>query len=245
LKPAILSEDGFIKGRDCFDVGDTPTPIHTLTYNPPAYHDELYNHYAILKPTELPMWIPERRTQFLAGRLVAQEALSALTDSVQQIFIGKRRQPIWPTGITGSISHSGYLSIAAIKQTINLRSGLGIDIQSIIDVETQANIASTIITSDENILIKNSADKLSESILFTLVFSAKESFFKALFNTVGEYFNFDVVSVVKIDESQQQMRLKVLKTLGNKLPYRFEVDVSFTVLNSTVSQVITVCSWEL
>lgn len=171
--------------------------------------------------------------------------MRATSNSDEQVLIGEHREPLWPKKLIGSISHSGQTSIAAVKPKQTPKSGFGIDMQSIIDSETQAKISPTIISRDEYVLIKKRVNKLSETMLFTLVFSAKESFFKALFNKVGEYFNFGVVSVVNIDILKQQLTLKIIDTLNNQLPQHFEIDVPFAILESNVPKVITVCNWEL
>lgn len=243
----LLVEDSFVSSRDCIIIGsldEHSTAIHLLNYTPETYHEGLYNRFTVHKPAEL-TWVARRQAQFLAGRLAAKNAIGTTSQTNHQVLIGEHREPIWPIGLTGSISHSQQTSIAAIKRTLTSQSGLGIDIQSLIDAQTQTQISPTIISNDESVLIKNSVTRLSESLLFTLVFSAKESFFKALFNTVHEYFDFDVVTLINIDEQAQQITLRVQDTLGGKLPQHFEVDVPFAILDTELPQVITVCNWEL
>ncbi len=59
-----------------------------------------------------------RRTQFLCGRWCAARALEQLDAAAQVIGRGADREPVWPPGITGSISHSGDWAIAATRSIL-------------------------------------------------------------------------------------------------------------------------------
>ena len=237
--------EDFIVSRDCFLIDNTSPPIQLVYYTMASYHNSHYDYYGIQRPEGFSTWAPRRQAQFLAGRIAAAEAIDASHTVDRHVAVGQSREPVWPAGLAGSISHDQQLSIARVKQPQKPHSGLGIDIQSAIEAKTQALIFSTIVTQDEKPLFKKSPHEVFGGMLFTLIFSAKESFFKALFGTVGGYFDFDAVCVVKIDYSSQQLTLKALKTLDANLPLHFEAEVSFALLGNTPPQIITSCSWEL
>lgn len=65
---------------------------------------------------------------------------------------------------------------------------LGIDLEKKLSKECVIEIKSSIISLDEENLILKS--KLSFEDAFTLIFSAKESLFKALYPSVRAYFDF-------------------------------------------------------
>ena len=48
---------------------------------------------------------------------------------------------------------------------------------------------------------------MSKKQLMTLIFSAKECFFKAVFHQVKEYFDFKVVSIISLNEQTGQLIL--------------------------------------
>jgi len=246
-------EAGFISSLGHLRIGQSVRAIQLIEYNPNAYKDTLYRLYKLQAPVTLATWLPKRRAQFLAGRLAAKYALNSseslskrsLGETTQELSIGKHREPIWPRNLTGSISHSHQLSIATVKHQATDRSGIGLDIQSLIDQKMQHEIASTILTQSDSALMKQSVSGLSESMLFTLIFSAKESFFKAFFSTAGNYFGFDAVSVTEVDIDSSELTLKTTSNLASHIPLGFEVKVAFTTLNEPDTQIITLCDWEL
>lgn len=52
--------------------------------------------------------------------------------------------------------------------------------------------------------------------LFTLFFSLKESFFKAVYPALGFYFDFDAVSIVDVDLNNKNLIFKVNYSLSDK-----------------------------
>jgi 4'-phosphopantetheinyl transferase EntD len=72
--------------------------------------------------------IPKRRFEFAAGRRAARQALAELGQPSTAIPQAPDRSPIWPDGLTGSITHCDTLCIAALAPQTCHRS-LGIDIE--------------------------------------------------------------------------------------------------------------------
>lgn len=186
---------------------------------------------ATFKPEDL-FWLPhhhrlstavnKRKAEHLAGRIAAREALSfhGIKDFVPGI--GLHREPCWPPGFTGSITHSGNVALAAvIIDDPTQRSGMGIDYETIITPEIAQEIYGGIIESAEKERIE--AAPFPFHYALTLVFSAKESLFKALFRHVGRYFDFSAVSLTEIDS--QQLSLTLNESLGP-----FQKGETFTAL---------------
>jgi enterobactin synthetase component D len=137
--------------------------------------------------------VNKRKAEFIAGRYCASRALQMLPllpagDNSTDISIGDKRQPLWPIGLTGSITHSHGFAAAAVANTDNFRS-IGIDSEHIVKHETAENVASHILTSAESFLDNQLITSNSDQYL-TLVFSAKESLFKCLYPLVLRYFDF-------------------------------------------------------
>lgn len=106
-----------------------------------------------------------RRYEFQTGRYVAGEALLAAGSKSR--FVGRtpRGMPIWPTGFTGSITHTHGLCLAVAARTGTV-STIGIDLER--GQEVSADLAALIRRDDEL------ADVPLEHY-----FSAKEAIFKA------------------------------------------------------------------
>ena len=249
IDTATEGDAGFVTNRRSFQVAHFTNPIHFIEYNAGVYGDDLYSRYSIQKPANFNTWRLPRRAQFFAGRLAAKQALRAseelVEDSGKQILIGRYREPLWPSNIIGSLSHSNQYSIATVKPKASNKSGIGLDIQSLIDTDTQNAISSSILTQQDSVLLNKAIEDLPKSLLFTIIFSAKESFFKAVFNIVGDYFGFDAVTVVAVDMDSSCLTLKTETNLGLLMPKGFALNVAFTTLNLPDTQIITLCDWEL
>ena len=62
----------------------------------------------------LPGAIPRRQTEFSAGRAAARAAMTSLGFAAAAIPAAPDRAPVWPPGITGSISHSATACLAIL-----------------------------------------------------------------------------------------------------------------------------------
>ena len=104
--------------------------------------------------------------------------------------------------------------------------GIGTDIEKLIDLKTCQSVTQVVIDRYELNYLRSIQD-LSLQITLTLVFSAKESFYKAAYATVGRIFDFSAVKVAELDLRKQQLILILNETLsdqfcrGNKYEARF------------------------
>ncbi len=69
--------------------------------------------------------VPARRAEFAAGRDAARQAMARLGLPARPIPMTEDRSPIWPAGVTGSITHHGALALAVAARAGVL--GLGLD----------------------------------------------------------------------------------------------------------------------
>jgi enterobactin synthetase component D / holo-[acyl-carrier protein] synthase len=69
-----------------------------------------------------------RRRAFRGGRLCARNALAVLGIPPRPIFTGIAGEPIWPAGITGSISHTNEIVAAVVMQKSQI-IGVGLDVE--------------------------------------------------------------------------------------------------------------------
>lgn len=131
----------------------------------------------------------QRRHDFTRGRLAAHLALKQLGQPLTNIGRGANGEPCWPHGIIGSISHAGTLAAAAVASPTMLVA-LGIDLEQRARSLT-LNIAPRIAGPEEQAWIKAESHLQHERTL--LVFSAKESCFKAFFHATQIKLKFDDV----------------------------------------------------
>lgn len=67
-----------------------------------------------------------RRREFITARRCAREALAHLGYQPAPIRPGRRREPRWPDGVVGSITHCAGYRAAVVTRVENL-AGIGID----------------------------------------------------------------------------------------------------------------------
>jgi 4'-phosphopantetheinyl transferase EntD len=108
---------------------------------------------------------------------------------------GEHREPVWPSGIVGSISHSGGLGVAAVGKQSDF-SAIGIDIQQIEDRYSDELIA-RFADPDEFDWVRSDPTLRTERAV--KLFSAKESVFKALYPVSRVWFAFDAAKLTPKD----------------------------------------------
>src|SRR5690349_9972988 len=78
---------------------------------------------------------PKKRSRWRRGRAAAHSALSRLgIDDSLPITQGAAGEPIWPNGVSGSITHCNEYSIAAVLPSLG-RFFLGIDLEDLHRIE--------------------------------------------------------------------------------------------------------------
>lgn len=150
-----------------------------------------------------------RRAEYLTGRYIMKVLLADLGYTKFNLMREQGGSPGWPEGITGSLSHSGNMAAGALHSSEFL-SGVGIDIESRIDEKHAVEIKSAILSYEES----NRLNFLSESKKVTLIFSAKESFFKAIYPKTGVRFDFLDVEIVRLDVYSRRFTLRLKRNLN-------------------------------
>ena len=155
-----------------------------------------FQQYGVQRPTQASRWSRQRQSEYIAGRYCAIQALTALADhnspsAMFQIPISDDLSPRWPHGTVGSISHSQHRAIAIAARDTDY-SGMGIDCETLLTDSAAAEIAPWVLQrNDLNCKIEV---PLSYGFWITLIFSAKESLFKALAPTYKNVVDFGHLS---------------------------------------------------
>jgi enterobactin synthetase component D / holo-[acyl-carrier protein] synthase len=126
-----------------------------------------------------------RAAQFAAGRHCARLALRQLGMEEIAIPVGEGGAPRWPAGVTGSISHGADLAGAIVARAARY-SGLGLDI------ERRGSV-----TSEIHQIVFTVAERSAQigPDLGALLFSAKESVYKAVFPQLRRWIDFSEVTI--------------------------------------------------
>jgi len=155
----------------------------------------------------------KRQAEFFFGRLSAKAALHQLDQPHFQIGIGPLREPVWPPQIVGSITHTDSIAAALAVKSVDFR-GIGIDIETVIDLRAADAVRATVTTAAELQYLSKFETGIEPLVLLTLVFSAKESFFKATCHAIQRYLDFDAIELTKLDPEAQVMDFRVRYALG-------------------------------
>ena len=126
-----------------------------------------------------------RRGEFAAGRSCAHRALAAIGADVVAIARGEHRDPLWPRGVTGSISHAGGLAAAVATWTAPTIAGIGIDLEVAHGLAPE--LWTHVLTPGERARCDADDDPVGAA---TTVFTAKEAAFKALYPLLGAEIDF-------------------------------------------------------
>jgi 4'-phosphopantetheinyl transferase EntD len=131
-----------------------------------------------------------RKTEFAAGRTCARTALEFLGFAATPLLRGSSREPLWPAGVVGSITHCEGYCAAAVARCEDLLS-LGIDAEE--NKLLPGGIIETVAREEELHWL--------QSILFSglyldrLLFSIKESVYKTCYPLTKSWIGFEDVRV--------------------------------------------------
>jgi enterobactin synthetase component D len=177
-------------------------------------------------PDSLQRAVLKRQVEFLAGRVCAQEAIGRLTgDHPQNIVAQPDRAPGWPAGIVGSITHTTAYAAALVASDRHYQ-GLGIDCEVLLTpqhLELQRHIC---VDGELEALHAVRRDWPPERLL-TLIFSAKESFYKCMYRQVQAFFGFSAARLLTLEATQHTFVIQLEHDLtpelcaGTQWPGRF------------------------
>lgn len=133
---------------------------------------------SLCSPAPKAHWHAGRLSDYVAGRMVAEYLLPEHSD--RSLVAGSSGAPIWPKGLIGSISHSrrgpeGY-ALAIVAPSTRCRS-MGIDTQFHPGEGPRPALLERVCLPGEWEACANISDAASR---FAVIFSAKESAYKAL-----------------------------------------------------------------
>jgi 4'-phosphopantetheinyl transferase EntD len=133
-----------------------------------------------------------RYAEFSTGRACARAALAQLGLPPVPIPRGPRGEPQWPAGVTGSITHCTGYRACAVARSVEV-AALGIDAEPAGPLP--ARVLPVVATAAERAWLAERMAAAPEVCWDTLLFSAKESAYKAWFPLTGTPLGFADVTV--------------------------------------------------
>ncbi|MBB5767659.1 4'-phosphopantetheinyl transferase EntD [Xanthomonas arboricola] len=211
--------------------GGTVT-VQVLAFELEKFSLQAFDTCNIACPDTIARSVHKRQAEYFFGRLAARQALQhqALVGIGMhpEIATGSSREPIWPARVIGSISHTHRMAAAAVAPLGRWR-GIGIDLEHVVSTDVCEALLSTIVDGLELALLHSicASTDWSLEMLLTIVFSAKESLFKASFSAVGRYFDFSSAYLVAMDPTTGAVRLQLSEQLCPDLPNGQICDIGF------------------
>lgn len=117
-----------------------------------------------------------RRREFSTTRQCARDALAELGVPPVPIAAGDHREPIWPAGIVGSLTHCDGMRASVVAAECDL-TALGIDAER--NRALPVDVLEVVATPHEANMVMRLQDGWPHINWDTLLFSAKESVYKA------------------------------------------------------------------
>lgn len=132
--------------------------------------------------------VERRRLEFATVRACARTALSRLGYPAEPLLPGSCREPLWPTGAVGAMTHCRGMHAAAVASACAY-AAIGIDAEP--REELPADLIGTVAAGQEVDMLGELKRAAPEIPWSRLLFSAKESVFKAWFPLTRTWLGFD------------------------------------------------------
>jgi 4'-phosphopantetheinyl transferase EntD len=148
---------------------------------------------------------PKRLGDFAAGRICARRVLRGFGYNNFSLLVGPDRRPLWPEHIVGSISHTeGFC--AAVAARGDAFASLGFDAENIGRVDEQLW---------PDLFTKNERQELEmrkgfeRSMASTILFCAKEAYYKCEFGVEPRWIGFTDVSIAFVPSDDRSGAFEV------------------------------------
>jgi enterobactin synthetase component D len=211
---------------------------HLVRYDVAAFDPQWFRRDGIACPPQIGNAVRKRQAEYYFGRRCARAALAARGLGEAQVAVGGMREPVWPAGVTGSITHCRTMAAATVLPAGRC-NGVGIDLEEIGSAQAVSAMAGLVVDDTELACLRKLA--ADWHLLLTLVFSAKESFYKAAFGMVGRLFDFDAVALTHVDLQAQTLAFTVRQPLCAQFQPGHRFDVRYTLIGTHHVMTAVVC----
>jgi 4'-phosphopantetheinyl transferase EntD len=159
--------------------------------------------------------VASRRAEFVTARHCARQALRRLGVAEAPILRGPKREPLWPTGFVGSITHCTGYRAAAVARAAGVLT-LGIDAEPHAPVPDR--VLPRVLDDEERSWMASAPGGIHWD---RLIFSAKESVYKAWYPLAQRWLGFEDARIA-IDPIAGTFRAQLLVDPPPGVPARFD-----------------------
>ncbi|MFC4329693.1 4'-phosphopantetheinyl transferase [Streptomyces andamanensis] len=136
--------------------------------------------------------VAKRRREFAGVRDCARRAMEKLGVPPQPVLPGAGGAPRWPSGLVGSMTHCDGYCAAALGRSADVAS-VGIDAEP--DEPLPEEVLPAVTLPDERRRLDELAERRPDVHWQRLLFSAKESVYKAWYPLTGQWLDFTEADV--------------------------------------------------
>lgn len=147
---------------------------------------------------------PIRKREFLLGRSIVH----TLNKDLPAVLSTDNGMPLWSDAFTGSISHKNSWVIACVESREKFRS-IGIDLEEASKFPHQ--VKEVICLPEESKVLNTFED---QKLALALVFSCKESLFKACYPLCKIWFGFHDARLLRFDKKVGTFQIELLRELS-------------------------------
>jgi 4'-phosphopantetheinyl transferase EntD len=181
--------------------------------------------------------VETRRREFVTARRCAREALAVLGHAPAPIRSGPKREPQWPAGVVGSITHTAGFRAAAVAARSVLAS-IGIDTEQ--DGPLPDGVEGQITVAGECEMLAGLERAFPATHWDRLLFSAKESIYKAWYPLTGRWLGFEDASLTIDAAGTFAAKLLVNGARRDGGPPLTELRGRFLVAHGLIATAVTV-----
>jgi 4'-phosphopantetheinyl transferase EntD len=156
-----------------------------------------------------------RRSEFITARHCARQALRALGVPEGPILRGPKREPLWPPGIIGSVTHCTGYRAAAVARAAEILT-IGIDAEPHAPIPDRVELR--ILDDAERAWLASAPSGIHWD---RLIFSAKESVYKAWYPLAQSWLGFEDARVT-VDPTARTFHARLLIDPPPGIPHAFE-----------------------
>jgi 4'-phosphopantetheinyl transferase EntD len=160
-----------------------------------AFGDCSQDPRELLWPAELELIdraVPKRRAEFTTVRVCARAALAELGVAPAPILPGERGAPTWPAGVVGSMTHCAGYRAAAVAHD-RFAASIGIDAEP--HASLPDGVLAMIARPEEHDRLTELSAAVADVHWDRLLFSIKESVYKAWFPLTRRWLDFQEASI--------------------------------------------------
>ncbi len=181
--------------------------------------------------------VESRRCEFVTTRRCAREALGRLGVAPLAIRPGERREPRWPSGVVGSMTHCAGYRAAAVART-GVVAGLGIDAEP--HQPLPAGLEPSVMVDVEPTMLTRLVATHPGIHWNRMLFSAKEAVYKAWFPLTRRWLGFEDVRLAINPAGSFTARLSVNGTRVDDGPALAALHGRFLIARDLIVTVVVV-----